>query len=97
MKDPNWKKCLICGDSRDVIKRIPDNSIDFILTDPPYNIGKHSTGNIPLSGRSEMNNDVAPWDWVDFHPEEWVDEFIRILKPTGNLFIFTTYNQIGKW
>ena len=31
MKDPNWKKCLICGDSRDVIKRIPDNSIDFIL------------------------------------------------------------------
>ena len=97
MKDPNWKKCLICGDSRDVIKRIPDNSIDFILTDPPYNIGKHSTGNIPLPGRSAMNNDVAPWDWVDFHPEEWVDEFIRILKPTGNLFIFTTYNQIGKW
>lgn len=97
MKDPNWKKCLICGDSRDVIKRIPNNSIDFILTDPPYNIGKHSTGNIPLPGRSAMNNDVAPWDRVDFHPEEWVDEFIRILKPTGNLFIFTTYNQIGKW
>lgn len=97
MKNPNWKKCLICGDSRDVIKRIPDNSIDFILTDPPYNIGKHSTGNIPLPGRSAMNNDVAEWDWVDFHPEEWVEEFIRILKPTGNLFIFTTYNQIGKW
>lgn len=97
MKNPNWKKCLICGDSRDVIKRIPDNSIDFILTDPPYNIGKHSTGNIPLPGRSAMNNDVAAWDWVDFHPEEWVEDFIRILKPTGNLFIFTTYNQIGKW
>ncbi len=97
MKDPNWKKCLICGDSRDVIKRIPDNSIDFILTDPPYNIGKHSTGNIPLPGRTPMNNDVADWDWIDFHPEEWAEEFIRILKPTGNLFIFTTYNQIGKW
>ena len=97
MKDPNWKKCLICGDSRDIIKRIPDNSIDFILTDPPYNVGKHSTGNIPLPGRTPMNNDVAAWDWIDFHPEEWADEFIRILKPTGNLFIFTTYNQIGKW
>ncbi len=97
MKDPNWKKCLICGDSRDVIKRIPDNSIDFIFTDPPYNIGKHSTGNIPLAGRTPMNNDVAAWDWIDFHPEEWAEEFIRILKPTGNLFIFTTYNQIGKW
>ena len=97
MKDKNWKKCLICGDSRDVIKRIPDNSIDFILTDPPYNIGRHSTGNIPLPGRTPMNNDVADWDWIDFHPEEWAEEFIRILKPTGNLFIFTTYNQIGKW
>lgn len=85
------------ADSRDVIRRIPDQSIDFILTDPPYNIGKHSTGNIPLPGRSAINNDVAQWDMVDFTPEEWADEFIRVLKPTGNLFIFTSYNQIGKW
>lgn len=97
MYNPNWKKCLINGDSRDFIKRIPDNSIDFILTDPPYNIGKYSTGNIPINGRSEINNDVAPWDLLDFNPEEWAEEFIRILKPTGNLFIFTTYSQIGKW
>ncbi len=97
MKDPNWIKCVINADSRDIIKRIPDNSIDFILTDPPYNLGKHSTGNIPLSGRSAMNNDIAEWDMVDFNPEEWADEFIRILKPTGNLFIFTSYNQIGRW
>lgn len=92
-----WKKCVLCDDSRNVIKRIPDNSIDFILTDPPYNIGKHSTGNIPLPGRSAMNNDVAEWDHIDFNPEEWADEFIRILKPTGNLFIFTSYNQLGRW
>lgn len=97
MKNLNWRKCVLCGDSKDIIKQIPDNSIDFILTDPPYNIGKHSTGNIPLPGRTAMNNDVADWDWVDFHPENWVEDFIRILKPTGNLFIFTTYNQIGKW
>lgn len=97
MKDPNWRKCIICGDSKEIIRRIPDNSIDFILTDPPYNIGKHSTGNIPLPGRSAINNDVAEWDMIDFNPEEWADEFIRILKPTGNLFIFTSYNQLGRW
>lgn len=97
MKNPNWRKCVLCADSRDVIKRIPDNSIDFILTDPPYNLGQHSTGNIPLPGRSAMNNDVAEWDMIDFNPEEWADEFIRILKPTGNLFIFTSYNQLGRW
>lgn len=97
MKNPDWQKCIIMGDSRDVIKRIPDNTIDFILTDPPYNLGQHSTGNIPLPGRSAMNNDVAEWDMVDFNPEEWAEDFIRILKPTGNLFIFTSYNQIGRW
>ena len=97
MKDPNWRRCVLRGDSKDIIKRIPDNSIDFILTDPPYNLGQHSTGNIPLPGRTAMNNDVADWDMVDFNPEEWADEFIRILKPTGNLFIFTSYNQLGRW
>lgn len=97
MKDPNWQKCVLWADSKNVIKRIPDNSIDFILTDPPYNLGQHSTGNIPLPGRTAMNNDVADWDMVDFNPEEWADEFIRILKPTGNLFIFTSYNQLGRW
>ena len=97
MKDPNWRKCILRADSRDIIKRIPDNSIDFILTDPPYNLGQHSTGNIPLPGRSAMNNDVAEWDMIDFNPEEWADEFIRILKSTGNLFIFTSYNQLGRW
>ncbi len=97
MRNSNWRKCVLHADSRDVIKRIPDNSIDFILTDPPYNLGQHSTGNIPLPGRSAMNNDVAEWDMIDFNPEEWADEFIRILKPTGNLFIFTSYNQLGRW
>jgi len=97
MKDPNWRKCILRADSRDIIKRIPDNSIDFILTDPPYNLGQHSTGNIPLPGRTAMNNDVAEWDMIDFNPEEWADDFIRILKPTGNLFIFTSYNQLGRW
>ncbi len=97
MSNENWRKCLICANSNEVIKKIPDASIDFILTDPPYNIGKHSTGNISLPGRTAINNDIAEWDWVDLNLEEWADEFIRVLKPTGNLFIFTSYNQIGRW
>ena len=79
--ETDWHCYLKKGDSKELIKEIPDNSIDFLLTDPPYNIGKHSTGNIPLPGRAPMNNDVADWDWVDFNPEEWVDDFIRVLKP----------------
>lgn len=85
------------GDSREIIRKVPDNFVDFILTDPPYNLAKHSTGNIPLPNRKPMNNDVAQWDLEAFVPSEWAEAFIRILKPTGNLFIFTSYNMIGKW
>lgn len=85
------------GDSREIIRKVPDNFVDFILTDPPYNLARHSTGNIPLPNRTPMNNDVADWDLETFNPTEWAEEFIRILKPTGNLFIFTSYNMIGKW
>lgn len=45
--DPRWRKSLLRADSRDVIRRIPDHSIDLILTDPPNNLAPHSTGNIP--------------------------------------------------
>ena len=95
MSDKPYK--IFCGDSHELIKTIPDHSVDFVLTDPPYNLAQHSTGNIPLPGRSAMNNDLAEWDLIEFKPEEWISEFLRILKPTGNLFIFTSYNQIGKW
>lgn len=84
-------------DNREVIKTIPDKSIDLILTDPPYNIAKYSTGNIELPNRTPLNNDIANWDKFEVNPEEYVNDFKRILKPHGNIFVFTTYNSIGKW
>ena len=88
---------LMHGDSYKLIKKIPDNSVDLIFTDPPYNLSKYSTGNIKLSWRKEINNDLAEWDKKEFTPSDWVNEFKRILKPTGNIFVFTSYNLLGKW
>jgi site-specific DNA-methyltransferase (adenine-specific)/modification methylase len=47
--------------------------------------------------RKEINNDLARWDEVEFRPAEWLTEFKRVLKPTGNIFIFCAYNLLGKW
>jgi DNA modification methylase len=88
---------LFLGDSFEYIKQIPDHSVDFILTDPPYNLGRYSTGNIKMSWRKDFNNDVAEWDTTVFDPAEWLDEFRRVLKPTGNIFAFTSYNLLGQW
>ena len=88
---------LIYGDCMSFMKTMPDNSVDLILTDPPYNIAKYSTGNIELPGRSALNNDIADWDKVNINPMELLPDFKRIISPKGNIFVFTSYNMIGKW
>ena len=60
------------------MKKIPDDSIDIIICDPPYNIGKDFGNN---SDKQEMNTYL---EWCD----EWIEQCIRILKPDGTLFIY---------
>ena len=50
-----------------------------------------------MSWRKDFNNDLAEWDKLDFKPADWLKEFKRVLKPTGNIFAFTSYNLIGEW
>lgn len=88
---------LINDDCFSMLKNIPDQSIDLILTDPPYNIAKYSTGNIKFNWRSEINNDLAEWDLAELDPKDLIKDFKRILKPNGNIFIFCSYNIIGEY
>lgn len=84
------------GDCYEVMQSIPDRTVDLILTDPPYNLRPYSTGNMSFSWRAEINNDLAEWDG-DFDPASVLDDFRRILKPTGTIFAFTSYNLLGRW
>lgn len=93
---PNLYK-IFNEDCHNLLKRIPNKSIDLILTDPPYNINKYSTGNIHRKDKSIVNNDIAEWDKIPINPSEYLNDFKRILKPHGNIIIFSGYNQIGDW
>ena len=84
------------NDCLNILSSIEDNSIDLILTDPPYQIGSYSTGDIHLPNRKKLNNNIADWD-QNFKPSDYADELVRVLKKDGNMFIFTSYNLIGKW
>ena len=86
----DWCMDIYRGDCLDYIKSVPGSSVDLILTDPPYNIAKYSTGNINLPNRSAVNNDLGEWDLREINPFAFVEEFKRILKPGGNIFIFTS-------
>ena len=50
-----------------------------------------------FSWRKNINSDLAEWDKTEFRPVEWLSEFKRVLKPTGNIFAFCAYNLMGKW
>lgn len=91
------KTVLINNDCLKELKNIKENSIDLILIDPPYNLANYSTGNMKFNWRSDRNNDIADWDKQNIDPNLFLDDFKRILSPKGNIFIFTSYNLIGKW
>ncbi|MFV0552987.1 MAG: DNA-methyltransferase [Anaerorhabdus sp.] len=87
---------LINNDAFNELINIEDNSIDLILTDPPYNISKYTTENVYI-GERRLNTKIAEWDYIEFNPQKLVKIFKRILKPNGNIFIFTSYNMLGMW
>lgn len=60
------------------MKKISSGSVDIIICDPPYNIGK-DFGND--SDKQEMDKYLV---WCD----AWIVECIRILKPKGTLYIY---------
>lgn len=60
------------------MKEINDESVDLIICDPPYNIGKDFGNN---SDKQQMSEYLF---WCD----EWIKECIRILKPNGTLYIY---------
>ncbi len=69
---------ITCGDAVEGLKKIPDNSCDVVIIDPPYNIGKDFGNNID---RMEMVDYVR---WC----KSWIEESIRVMKPTGTMFIY---------
>ena len=84
---------------------MPDNSVDLIIADPPYNLSKGGSwkwdNSVKLTGMGGNWNKVMA-DWDDMTLEEywsftyeWLKESQRILKPTGSMWIFGTYHNIG--
>lgn len=55
---------IVCGSAVDVMKKLPDGSVDLIITSPPYNI-KNSTGNGMKDGRGGKWANAAKWELVE--------------------------------
>ncbi len=74
---------LILGDCLLKLKELPDNSVDLVITSPPYNLGNnHHTGNI----RHNPYNDSLPELEYQDNQIRVLAELFRVVKPEGSLF-----------
>lgn len=74
---------LLRGDCLELIRQMPDNSVDSIVTDPPYELG--------FMGKSWDNSGIA------YSVALWTD-CLRVLKPGGHLLAFggsRTYHRLA--
>ena len=69
---------LRCGNAAELLKTLETESIDLIVADPPYNLGKDYGNNHDLKGFEE---------YILF-TREWLSEAKRVLKPEGSIYVF---------
>jgi site-specific DNA-methyltransferase (adenine-specific) len=78
----NDNHIIFKGDSLEVLKReIPDDSIELIFIDPPYNIGKNFNGL-----KDKWASEEAYLNWC----YEWIELCIKKLRSNGSMYIMTS-------
>ncbi len=80
---------VIEGDSLNKIKELPDNSVDLVITSPPYD-------NIEGSGYSKGKKDVLFLKLYSDFFDGILNEIHRVLKPTGQFYLNLKSGTINK-
>lgn len=86
------------GDSVELLKNIPDGSVDLIFADPPYNLQLNGE----LYRPNQTKVDAVDDDWDKFSSlreyddftMKWLKECHRIMKNTGSIWVIGTYHNI---
>lgn len=96
---------VLLGDCLELMKTLPDNCVDCIVTDPPYSLGKIKSVSALLQawlsgedGKEQHSNGFMGKDWdVLPSPNVW-REVWRVLKPGGYALVFAgtrTFDLMG--
>lgn len=87
---------LMHGDCLELMKDIPDGSVDLILTDPPYSVvtggGKKNGDNRPsgiLYKNNQLMNNIPNF-------KDWIDDAYRVLKNSCHAYVMTNSINLSK-
>ncbi|MDO8720953.1 MAG: site-specific DNA-methyltransferase [Syntrophales bacterium] len=76
---------IITGDALTELGNIKTSSVDLVIADPPYNLGK-DYGN---------NHDIKGFDEYIAFSRKWLEQVKRILKPNGTIYVFMGFRFIS--
>jgi DNA modification methylase len=89
---------ILQGDCIELLKQMPDNSVDLIFADPPYNL--QLNGELYRPDQSKVDGVDDKWDKFDSMLDydefckKWLGECHRVLKETGSIWVIGTYHNI---
>lgn len=81
---------LIKGDCFVLNEQIPDESIDLIVTDPPYGMSFQS------GARKQKERKIANDDNIDWLPK-WINQQYRVLKNNSHAYIFCSWHKVDRF
>jgi len=84
---------LIHGNCYDELQKLPDNSVDFVLTDPPYELDTHGGGTTEMAQR-KLNNKHIDFISDGFDMDIIFNEVQRVCKKV-NLVVFCSNKQVS--
>lgn len=89
---------IIQGDCIQEMSRLPDECVDLVFADPPYNL--QLGGDLSRPDNSKVAGVTDAWDRFDtmdaydLFTHEWMAEARRILKPNGAIWVMGSYHNI---
>lgn len=89
---------ILKGDCIEVLKTLPDNSVDMVFADPPYNM--QLGGELHRPDQSKVDAVTDHWDQFETMKAydklsiAWLAECRRVLKPNGTLWVIGSYHNI---
>lgn len=76
---------LICGDAIEELKKLPNNSVDLVIADPPY---------------WKVINEKWDYQWRTgadyiYWTKQWIKEVARVVKKTGSFYLFGYFRTLS--
>ena len=84
-------------DSRDFLKHLPNESVDLVITDPPYPTSKRGRSKNTTSGgmfRKDLTNKGKIFEHNSIKPNEYIPELFRVLKEGTHCYIMTNHKNL---